>query len=221
MTRQDVPNLLTHLRIALALLVLAALLTAAFGAELIGDLRVVSGIVFAALAAFVVGSLTDFLDGWLARRWNAGSPWGAMLDPIADKLAVTAAVLGLAVVAPHLTLLVAGGLILLREVFVSGLREGGAARGLSFPVTKLAKWKTTAQLVALCGEMGAAGLRIAEAASGRAPNASAHLFAAADALLWLAAFVTVLTGAQYAAAARRGLAGAAGGAAQPARTSSE
>ena len=221
MTRQDVPNLLTQLRIVLALGVFAALLTAAFGAELIGDLRVVAGLVFAALLAFALGSLTDLLDGWLARRWNASSAWGAMLDPIADKLAVTAAVLGLAVVSPHLTLLVAGGLILLREVFVSGLREGGAARGLSFPVTRLAKWKTTVQLVALCGEMGATALRIAEAAAGRAPGASAHLLAAADALLWIAAFVTVLTGAQYAAAARRGLAAADGGAVQPARTSSE
>ena len=205
MTRRDIPNLLTYLRLVLALATLAGLLAAAFGAELIGDLRIVAGLVFASLAAFIVAAVTDYLDGALARRWGAASAWGAMLDPIADKLAVTAAVLGLLAVQPRLSLAAAGAVILFREVFVSGLREAGAARGLRFPVTRLAKWKTAAQLVALCLEMAAAGARIAAFAAGRPTAVWPAMTAAADALLWLAAAVTVITGAQYAAAARAGL----------------
>ena len=205
MTRKDVPNLLTHLRLGLAGLTLAGLLTAAFGAELIGDLRLVAALVFASLVAFVLAALTDFFDGWLARRWDAGSAWGATLDPIADKLAVAAAVIGLLAVQPRLSLAVAGAVILFREIFVSGLREAGGARGLRFPVTRLAKWKTTVQLVALSLEMGAAGLRIAAYALGRPQALWPPVLTGADALLWVAAALTAITGAQYAAAARAGL----------------
>ena len=210
MTRKEIPNLLTHLRLVLAAVTLAGLLAAAFGAALIGDLHGVAALVFASLAAFAVAAMTDFLDGWLARRWNAGSAWGAMLDPIADKLAVTAAVLGLLAVHPRPTLAVAGGAVLFREVFVSGLREGAAPLGLRLPVTRLAKWKTAAQLVALCAEMAAEGVRVEAFAAGRPGAWWPPLLGGADLLLWVAAALTVITGAQYAAAVRRGLAAAAG-----------
>lgn len=205
-SRKAVPNLLTHLRLVLAVATLAGLLGAAFGAELVGDLRRVGALVFASLAAFVVAALTDFLDGWLARRWSAGSAWGAMLDPIADKLAVTAAVIGLLAVHPRPTLAVAGAAILFREVFVSGLREAAAPLGLRLPVTRLAKWKTAAQLLALCAEMAAEGVRVEAFATGRPLALWPPLLAGADALLWIAAALTLITGAQYAAAVRRGLA---------------
>ncbi len=206
MTRRDIPNLLTYARLVLAALTLAGLLAAAFGAEAAADLRWAAAAVTGALAAFVLAALTDFFDGWLARRWDAGSAWGATLDPIADKLAVTAAVIGLLAVSPRPTIAVAGAVILFREVFVSGLREAGAARGLRLPVTTLAKWKTTVQLVALSAEMAAVAARVWAYAAGN-PHAiwPGTLQGGADALLWLAAALTVVTGAQYAAAARRAL----------------
>jgi cardiolipin synthase (CMP-forming) len=129
----------------------------------------------ACAALLVVAALTDFFDGWLARRWNAFSPFGRMLDPIADKLLVG----GL------LVLLVATGdvtgwsllpvlAIQLREILVSGLRE----HGVSLPVTPLAKWKTTVQLVAVV-------LLVLQAEP------------LATILLWIAAGLTVWTGWGY------------------------
>lgn len=144
------------------------------------------------LAAFVIGSATDYLDGWLARKLDAMSPWGAMLDPIADKIAVAGVVVGLAALDPNPTIVIGGFLILFRELFVSGLREVGGARGIKFPVTKLAKWKTTAQLVALCAELAAAAL------GGEALTLVAHT------LLWIAVVLTLWTGLQYTQAAAKG-----------------
>lgn len=194
---KDIPNLLTGARIVFAMAVFLGLAAAA------GALPGQSGppapsaaraVVLWSLCAFVIGALTDYFDGWLARRWNAMSPWGAMLDPIADKIAVCGAVLGLAALDPRPPTVVAGGLILFREFFVSGLREVGGARGLKFPVTRLAKWKTTVQLVALSLELLVAAL-----------DDTGALRLAADALLWLAAAITFWTGWEYTQVARKAL----------------
>lgn len=103
-----------------------------------------------ALILFVIASATDWVDGYLARKWNQTSRFGAMLDPIADKAMVIIAlalVLGLSGLNP---LLVApAAFILFREVFVSGLREFLGADAARLQVTKLAKWKTTVQMVAI------------------------------------------------------------------------
>lgn len=103
-----------------------------------------------ALVLFVVAAITDFFDGYLARAWHQESKFGAMLDPIADKAMVTIALLvitGFSGMNPWI--LVPATMILFREVFVSGLREYlGATAGL-LKVTKLAKWKTFAQMVAI------------------------------------------------------------------------
>jgi CDP-diacylglycerol--glycerol-3-phosphate 3-phosphatidyltransferase len=180
------PNILTGARIGLGVLVFA-LLAAARLTVALGGLR---GFVLLAFAAFVIAAATDFFDGWLARRLSAQSAWGAMLDPIADKIAVLAAVLGLVWLAPRLSVAIPGFLILMRELFVSGLREAGAARGVRFPVTQLAKWKTTIQLVALSAEILAAGGLLGPL-----------LIDAADGLLWIAALLTLWTGLDYARAA--------------------
>jgi len=96
----------------------------------------------------VVAAVTDFFDGWLARRWQVVSIAGAILDPIADKILVCGALLGLiAIRAPYALLF--GGIILFREFAVSALREVLAPRGIKLPVTFLAKIKTTLQLVAI------------------------------------------------------------------------
>ena len=103
-----------------------------------------------ALVLFISAALTDWLDGYLARTWKQESRFGAMLDPIADKAMVVIALLvitGISGMNPWI--LLPATIIMFREVFVSGLREFlGATAGL-LSVTKLAKWKTTAQMVAI------------------------------------------------------------------------
>ena len=204
---RSLPNILTGARIALGLGVFAVLAYAAgalpFQSGVPGPADRSALLIWSAVA-FAAGAITDYFDGWLARKLHAQSVWGAILDPIADKIAVGGVIVGLCALNPQPAIVVAGGLILFRELFVSGLREVGAARGLTFPVTKLAKWKTTVQLVALVGEILAAGINRAD------------LRLTADALMWLAAVLTLWTGAEYAMAGVRGLA-AARGASNPAK----
>ena len=103
-----------------------------------------------ALALFVSAAVTDWFDGYLARAWKQESKFGAMLDPIADKAMVVIALViitGYSGMNPWLILPVTA--ILFREVFVSGLREFLGSKAGLLKVTKLAKWKTTAQMVAI------------------------------------------------------------------------
>ena len=103
-----------------------------------------------ALVLFVSAALTDFLDGYLARAWKQESKLGAMLDPIADKAMVVIALLvitGFSGMNPWI--LLPATLIMFREVFVSGLREFLGDTAGTLKVTVLAKWKTTAQMVAI------------------------------------------------------------------------
>jgi CDP-diacylglycerol--glycerol-3-phosphate 3-phosphatidyltransferase len=106
-----------------------------------------------AFIAFVVAALTDFVDGWLARRLHAVSIWGAILDPIADKVLVCGVVLGLLTLGGNGWVAIPAALILFREFTVSALREVAAGKGISLPVTLLAKWKTALQLTALGAEL--------------------------------------------------------------------
>jgi len=202
-----IPNLVTGLRLVLALLTFFALA----GAALLSD-RLTPETQFLlerwAFWAFVVAALTDFVDGWLARRLHAETIWGAILDPIADKVLVCGAVLGLLSLGPNAAVAIPAALILFREFTVSALREVAAGKGVSLPVTLLAKWKTTLQLVALGAEMlvacwAAFGLPDDPAVLGTATT-GAHL------LLWVAALVTLITGAQYWEQARKALSGPAG-----------
>jgi CDP-diacylglycerol--glycerol-3-phosphate 3-phosphatidyltransferase len=145
---KHIPNLLTALRLVLSLAMFAALVVIASG----GFPAIAAWLIRFMLAAFVIAAVTDFLDGWLARRWGVVSVAGAILDPIADKILVCGAILGLiAVGAPEMLLL--GGIILFREFAVSALREVLAPRGIKLPVTFLAKIKTTLQLVAIAAMM--------------------------------------------------------------------
>lgn len=103
-----------------------------------------------AIAVFVLASVTDWVDGYLARKWGQESLFGAAMDPIADKALVLMALLvitaysGLAV-----WIVLPAGIIIFREVFVSGLRETLGDKARTLKVTGLAKWKTTVQMVAL------------------------------------------------------------------------
>ena len=103
-----------------------------------------------AMTLFILAAITDFFDGYLARKWGQESRFGAMLDPIADKAMVVIALLvitGVSGMNPWI--LLPATMILFREVFVSGLREFLGDQAKQLKVTTLAKWKTTAQMVAI------------------------------------------------------------------------
>lgn len=103
-----------------------------------------------ALILFMTASVTDYVDGWIARAWGLVSKFGAMLDPIADKAMVVIALAALlGVHGISVWMLVPVTAILFREVFVSGLREFLGDTAGTLKVTKLAKWKTMVQMVAI------------------------------------------------------------------------
>jgi len=141
-----------------------------------------------ALCIFIVAGITDFFDGYLARAWSQQSSLGRMLDPIADKLLVAAVLLML--VADHTITsfsIWAAIVILCREILVSGLREYLAELKVSVPVSKVAKWKTTLQLVAL-------GFLIAGRAGDQIVPGVTDVGLG---LLWVAALLTLYTGWDY------------------------
>ena len=170
------PNLLTYARIVAVPAVVACLMHGGNHARWI------------ALWIYIAAAVTDFLDGWLARRWAQQSSLGRMLDPIADKLLIAAALLMLAAQGTIDGLnLVAAIIILCREILVSGLREYLAELKVSLPVTRLAKWKTAVQLVAI-------GFLIAGPAGDAVfPWTTAVGLAG----LWIAALLTLVTGYDY------------------------
>ncbi|WP_395673675.1 CDP-diacylglycerol--glycerol-3-phosphate 3-phosphatidyltransferase [Phenylobacterium sp.] len=201
------PNILTSLRLVLALFMFLALAAAAGGVPYLSE-RLDPMAQFAlqrwAVYAFVVAAVTDFFDGWLARKLNATSVWGAILDPIGDKVLVCGAILGLLSLGPQPMVVLPAGLILFREFTVSALREVGAGKGVSLPVTLLAKWKTTLQLTSLALELIVAAwgaFSLPEDAGFRGNFATA-----AHILFWIAAVVTLITGAQYWERTRKALA---------------
>lgn len=148
----------------------------------------------AAFVVFVIAALTDFLDGRVARARGETTSLGAALDPLADKLLVTAAFILLlrngVISGPGV---IAVLIIILREVLITGLREAVVAKEGTLPVTGLAKWKTGAQLIA-------AGMLLAAAPYGWV---GPELRPAAVGLLWLAAVLTFWTGADYSVRAAR------------------
>jgi len=145
---KHIPNILTILRLILSLAMFAAFVTVAYS----GLPTMAAGLVRFGVAAFIVAAVTDFFDGWLARRWKVESVAGAILDPIADKILVCGGILVLIGAGLPLAI-VPGGIILFREFAVSALREVLAPRGIKLPVTFLAKTKTTLQLIAITALM--------------------------------------------------------------------
>ena len=172
----NLPNLLTYGRIAAVPLVAGLLMWGGNNAR------------WLALAIYVAAAVTDFFDGYLARKWQQQSSLGRMLDPIADKVLV--AVVLLVLCADNI---LDGGhiwaaiIILAREVLVSGLREFLGELQVSVPVTQIAKWKTAVQLVAI-------GFLIAGPAGDRVLP---HITQIGIAGLWIAAGLTLYTGYDY------------------------
>jgi cardiolipin synthase len=142
-----------------------------------------------ALSCYVYACVTDFLDGYLARMRRQQSPFGQVLDPIADKLLVGSLLLVLVGIDRIDGLAVAAAAVILaREILVSGLREYLAHLQVTVPVTRLAKWKTTLQMAAL----GFLILGDAGPAFGRIDALTVGLCG-----LWAAAGLTLVTGYDY------------------------
>jgi len=193
----SLPNILTYARIVAVPLVVACLY---WQTILQGGIW----LRWLALAIFIAAGITDFFDGYLARSWDQQSMLGRMLDPIADKLLVASSLLMLAA---DETIkgwsLFAAIIILCREILVSGLREFLAELRVSVPVTQLAKWKTSLQLVAigflLCGEAGDDVLPVwvlnLRWEVGDEPIPVATSFGLV--LLWISAILTLYTGWDY------------------------
>lgn len=180
----SLPNLLTMSRI-----VVIPLLVATFYFESL-DPWIMR---WTAWALFTVAGISDFFDGYLARRWNQISALGRFLDPIADKLLVAAILIMLAGferIAP--VSYIPAVIILCREILVSGLREFLAELRVGMPVTKLAKWKTTFQMLALplllLGDLNPWGV---------------PTYWAGEVCLWVAAVLTTITGYDYLTAGLR------------------
>ncbi len=174
----SVPNLLTYFRL-LAVPALAAVLFFVEGET--GR--------WLALTIFVLAAITDFFDGYLARAWSQQSRLGQMLDPIADKLLV-GAVLLLLVADQTISgwSLWAALIILSREILVSGLREYLAELNVMVTVSRLAKWKTTVQMVALCI------LLVGEPVGDMCACGAVEIGLV---MLWIAALLTLYTGFDY------------------------
>jgi cardiolipin synthase len=141
-----------------------------------------------ALGVFALAGITDYLDGYFARIYAQQSALGRMLDPIADKLLVAACLLMLvADQTIHGWALWAAIVILCREILVSGLREFLAELKVGVPVSRVAKWKTTAQIVAI-------GFLIAGPAGETVLPGTTMI---GIVLLWVSAVLTIYTGWDY------------------------
>ena len=136
---------------------------------------------------FALAGFTDWLDGKIARAWQQQSEWGRFLDPIADKVLVAGVLLMLTASGRLSASAVLPALVILcREILVSGLREHLADMRVKVPVTNLAKWKTTIQMMAI-------GVLLVDDV---APD-FIHARGLGETMLWIAAALTLVTGYKY------------------------
>lgn len=180
----SLPNLLTISRIVIIPLVIACFYVDGAMARWI------------ACGLFVVAAITDWFDGYLARRWGETSNLGRFLDPIADKLLVASVLLMLTAFDRFSDITVLPAVvIMMREILVSGLREFLAELRVGMPVSRLAKWKTGMQMVALpvliVGDAGPTFLPVT---------------VIGEVTLWLAGALTLITGYDYLQAGLRHIA---------------
>jgi cardiolipin synthase (CMP-forming) len=171
----SLPNILTLSRIAAIPVIVGLMFVPAAWAD------------WLACVLFAAAAITDYLDGYLARVWSQMSAIGKFLDPIADKLLVAAVLFMLVAVEKIGQISVLPAIvILMREVMVSGLREYLAGIRVSVPVSRLAKWKTAVQMVAL-------GILIV----GDAGPDIVPVRLIGEIGLWIAALLTLVTGWDY------------------------
>lgn len=191
-----VPNALTIGRIIAVPFLMAGIL--AFGLQQeswLASIPIVGGL-------FIAATFTDWLDGYLARKWKVVSGFGRMIDPIADKLLVAGCLIALCIVARgNWMFLVPAVAIIFRDILVSGAREHAALTGRIMPPTKLAKWKTAFEMLAVAvlviWTIGLAALPLNAFISDITHFAQSSGLV----LLWIAATLSVYTGSIYLRAA--------------------
>jgi cardiolipin synthase len=187
----QIPNTITVMRILLVPVFAVAFVLPGDAARL------------TAFIVFTIAGLSDFLDGFAARKLNQGSEFGRMLDPIADKILVGVALMMLVAEGSvrefnlipgllSLLKLVPALIILSREILISGLREFLAGVSVSVPVSSIAKFKTAVQMIAI------GGMILTPVADRFLPSIPAVTYnAVAYVMLWVAAGLTVFTGLAY------------------------
>ena len=191
-----VPNALTIGRICAVPVLMAGILALGLRQEsILASVPVIGGL-------FIVATATDWLDGYLARKWKVVSGFGRMIDPIADKLLVAGCLIALCIVAQgHWLFMFPAVAIIFRDILVSGAREHAALTGRVMPPTKLAKWKTAFEMASLAvlivWTIGSAVLPVSETV----PQITYFAKMIGLGLLWLAAALSVYTGTLYLRAA--------------------
>ena len=190
------PNALTISRICIIPILIAGIIAFANGT----DSAFANGYLLFFLIFYAMAS--DFLDGFLARRWKLVSGFGRMIDPIADKLLVAGCLIAFCIAVRGDWLIVVPAVaIIFRDILVSGSREHAALSGRAMPPTKLAKWKTSFEFISivvlLFWIMGRSYLEIDSAI----PSIKANAKLAGIVLLWVSAAMSVWTGQLYVRAA--------------------
>lgn len=191
-----VPNALTIGRILTVPILMAGILALGLQQESwLASVPIVGGL-------FIAATATDWLDGFLARKWKVVSGFGRMIDPIADKLLVAGCLIALCIVARgSWVFMVPAIAIIFRDILVAGAREHAALTGKVMPPTSLAKWKTACEMAAIAAlivwTIGLATLPFAEAV----PQVTVIAKRAGLILLWMAAILSVYTGSLYLRAA--------------------
>jgi len=165
----NLPNLLTLFRIFLVPLLVVVILTKFEGKEILG------------IGILIVASITDWLDGYIARRRGQVTTLGVMLDPIADKLLVCSAFVAL--VEEHMAPAWMVVIIIGRELAVTGLRSIAATRGITIAASRLGKFKLVSQIVAICLVIGRKFL--------------GDFHALATIGLWVVVVLAIVSGAEY------------------------
>lgn len=191
-----VPNALTIGRIIAVPFLMAGIL--ALGLQQnswLASIPIVGGL-------FIAATATDWLDGYLARKWKVVSGFGRMIDPIADKLLVAGCLIALCIVAQGSWMFLFPAVaIIFRDILVSGAREHAALTGRVMPPTKLAKWKTAFEMAAIAAlivwTIGLAILPMEDIIH----KITYFARMVGLALLWLAAVLSVYTGSLYLRAA--------------------
>jgi len=178
-----VPTKLSFLRIALAFLVFSLLMVPGLPAKA------------AALVCFLIASLTDWLDGWLARRWNQVSSLGALLDPIADKILV----LGTFLAFVQLELIPAWMVlvIMVRELLITGVRLFAASRAVVLSAAREGKNKTVSQMLTIAVVLVVILIREYYGAAGVPQAMERHLMDIVLGCMWVTVVLTIVSGASF------------------------
>jgi len=138
-----IPNILTISRILLIPIIIMSLIGFRFGFDGLSNKTII-------YSCLVYAFISDFLDGYIARRWKLESGFGRMIDPIADKLLVAGCLISYCIIAQgNMIILIPAIVIIFRDILVSGIREYASNSGVLLPPTKLAKWKTAFEFLAI------------------------------------------------------------------------